>query len=220
MRAQLRIRADRIAGGAGHRGWKVGLTTPASRAAAGIEQSLLGFLTDATQLAPDSSVALAGWERPMIEAELAIEIATELPADPDLATAAAGIAAVGPAIEVVALDRPLSDVAELLAGDIFHRGFVLGSRSARYAGGGIDGVEIAAWLDDELAASERDPASVIGTLPEVVAFVARELSQAGLALHAGDVIMAGSVIPLTPVRPGQHLRVETSGLGELGLRFT
>jgi 2-keto-4-pentenoate hydratase len=205
MARQFAARATALDAGAAHRGWKVAFATPASRAAAGVDRSVVGFLTDASELPDGAEIPIADWTRPTIEAELAVHVGDDLTA-----------AAVAVAIEVVDLDLPLDQTEDVLAGGVFHRHYVLGEPRQ---GDDASDVHIRALVDDELVASEDDPASVIGTPPEIVATVADELRRHGEELRPGDLIMGGSTIPLQPVSPGERLRVEADGLGVLGLTF-
>lgn len=219
MRRQLASREQLLDAGARHRGWKVGLTTAASRAAAGIDTPLIGFLTDATELSSDAQLEIGDWTRPTIEAEIAIRLGANVDRELDEQRASGAIAALAVAIEVVDLTVPLTEVEELLAQDIFHRRFVLGPWVTARAGGDLAGITVRAWLDDQPVATATDPGAVIGPMPAVVQLVARQLADEGLVLASGDVILAGSAIPLTPVAPGRRLRVEASGLGRLRLSF-
>jgi 2-keto-4-pentenoate hydratase len=206
MQRQLAARDAALAGGAAHRGWKVAFATPPSRAAAGVDRSVVGFLTDATELPDGAEIAIADWARPTIEAELAIHVGDDLTA-----------AAIAVAIEVVDLDLPLDQTEDVLAGTVFHRQYVVG---AWRPGDDASDVHVRARVDDELVASQDDPTSVIGTPPEIVATVAEELRRHGEQLRPGDLILGGSTIPLHPVGPGQRLRVEADGLGALELSFS
>jgi 2-keto-4-pentenoate hydratase len=202
MARQLAARAAALDAGATHRGWKVAFATPASREAAGVDRSLVAFLTDATERPSGAEIAIADWSRPTIEAELAVHVGDDL---------AVGVLAA--AIEAVDLDRPLDRTEDVLAGAIFHRHYVLGAPRP------VADVRIRALVDGKLVASEDDPWSVIGTPPQIVATVADELARHGERLLPGDLILGGSTIPLQPVTPGQHLRVEADGLGALELTF-
>jgi len=219
MERQRAAREALIAGGANHRGWKVGLTTPLARAAAGIDSSVVGFLTDRTELTSGAEVAIADWTKPMIEAELAIEICADIDPEADVPSAQTAIGGLAVAIEIVDLTVPMAQVEELLAIDIFHRHFVVGPQSNARAGGDATGITVQAWLDGESVAMEEDPCAVIGAPTDTVRLVARELAQIGLSLSSGDVILAGSTIPMTADSPGQRLRVEATTLGALDLTF-
>jgi 2-keto-4-pentenoate hydratase len=206
MARQLAARAAALDAGTAHRGWKVAFATPPSRAAAGVDRSVVGFLTDATELPDGAEIAIGDWTRPTIEAELAVRVGDDLRA-----------AAVAVAIEVVDLNLSLQDTEDVLAGSIFHRHYVVGDPRA---GDDASDVHIRALVDRKLVAAQDDPTSVIGTPPEIVTTVAEELRRHGQQLRPGDLIMGGSAIPLHPVAPGQHLVVEADGLGALELTFS
>jgi 2-oxo-hept-3-ene-1,7-dioate hydratase len=221
MARQLAVRAAAIEAGARPLGWKVALAATASQQAAGIDQRVVGWLSDRTLLPDGARVSVGGWAQPKIEGEIAIHLAAGVEPGADLATAAAAIGALGAAIELVDTSHPLSELERLLAGGIFHRGVVLGPPVAARAGGDDGGIVVTAALDGVEVARADDPRGAIGGAPaEIVQFVADELARDGLRLAAGDVIIGGSAIPLTPVAPGQRLRLEVAPLGVLELSFT
>lgn len=221
MARQLAARAAAIDAGARPLGWKVALGAAAAQQAAGIDQRVVGWLGDGTLLPDGARVSVGGWTQPKIEGEIAIHLVADVPAGADAATAAAAIGALGAAIEVVDVSLPLSELELLLAGGIFHRGVVLGPPVAARAGGDDGGIVVSAALDGVEVARAEEPRAAIGGAPaEIVRFVADELGRDGLRLAAGDVIIGGSAIPLTPVAPGQRLRLEVAPLGALELTFT
>jgi 2-keto-4-pentenoate hydratase len=209
MRRQLAARDAALAAGAARRGWKVAFATPQSRVAAGVDRSVVGFLTDATELPDGAAVVVEGWTKPTIEAELAIHVGDDL-----------GIAAVSAAIEVVDPDLPVDQTEDVLAGDVFHRHYVLTPPDAGRGGGDVADVRIRAFVDGELVAAQDDPCSVVGLLPDIVATVAAELARHGEQLRPGDLILGGSTTGMHPVAAGQRLRVEADGLGELEISFS
>ena len=65
------------------------------------------------------------------------------------------------------------------------------------------------------------PADIIGAATAFcVAWLANTLGSFGIPLLAGEIILSGSLVPLEPVRPGDHMRVTIGGLGALEVRFT
>ncbi len=218
MREQLALRAERIAGGATPIGWKVGFNAPAAHANLGTDVPLVGFLTDRTVVDDGATVSLAGWANPVLEAEIAVHLGRDVPGDATWEDVRGAIAGLGPAIELADLDPPPADVRAILAGDIYHRGVVLGpvdeSRStAEGIGGRVlrDGAEVAAT---------DDPAAYTGEVVEVVRATAEQLAACGELLRAGEVVISGSVVPPLPVAPGQRVAVELGPLGGLALSFT
>ena len=200
-------------------GWKVGLNAPPVQAALGLDGVVVGFLTTATALEAGATHSLAGASNPGIEPELAIRFGADVPADPAPEQVTAAIDAVAPALELVDLDRPLDDLHAILAGNVFHRGLLLGDFDAARVGGELDGLAVAVRRGGEeagavsIAESYRD-------LTETLRTVARRLGLMGEALRAGQFVIAGSLTPIVPVAAGDEVRADFGPLGTLVLDFT
>jgi 2-keto-4-pentenoate hydratase len=218
MREQLELRRARLAEGDEPIGWKVGFNAPAARTNLGTDLPLVGFLTDRGLLEDGATVALGGWAKPVLEAEIAVHLGRDVPGDASWEDVRAAIAGLGPAIELADLDPPPTDVRAVLAGNIFHRHVVLGPvDGSRSTGEGIGGRVL---RDGEEIASTHDPAALTGEIVEVVRSTAEQLAACGELLRAGDVVISGSVVPPQPIAPGQRIAVELGPLGGLSLTFT
>lgn len=189
--------------GAGRVGWKIGLNVPAVQDKLGIDRSVVGHLTTATLLGADGAHSLTGAEKPMAEPEIAIEIG------PD-----GTIAGLAPAIEVADIDRPLDDVGEVVATNIFHRAVAIGASVDRRTVGGVEAV---LTVNGEPAGSADAGAT---DLAATVELVAETLAAAGESLQAGDRIIAGSLTQPAPVQPGDRACVDLGPLGRLEVSFT
>src|SRR3954470_11554538 len=117
MRAQMALRQKLIDGGAKQIGWKVGLGAPAMQAKCNLTAPIVGFLLDRAELTSGAEVSLAGWHKPVGEAEIAAYIGRDLPAGADREDVRRAIAALGPAIELADVTSPMDDVQATLAGD-------------------------------------------------------------------------------------------------------
>ncbi len=201
MRALLARRQAELAGGATAVGWKIGFNTPAIQAHFGLNDPVVGYLTD-TGVTPDgSTVTLAGWTAPAVEVELAVRVGED-----------GGVAGIGPALELVDLDMPMADIEPVLAANICQRGVVFG---LEVPGVDLSEVAVAVTKGGALVAEgrpEEDPA-------ETVAFVRRFLTEHGASLEPGHRIIAGSMVAPVAVAPGDELRVEFGPLGVLSVRF-
>jgi 2-keto-4-pentenoate hydratase len=214
MRRQLELRRELLAGGASPIGWKLGLGTPAAMEKLGTSAPLVGFLTDRGVVEPGATCAVGDWGRPMAEPEVAIHVARDVPAGTDQATAAAAIGGLGSAFELVDLGEA-TDVEEVLAGDIFHRRLALGPADASTG----DSLRAEIRLGAADARIVEDPYALTGEPARLVAHVANHLAAFGETLRAGDVILAGSIVPALAVTPGDRLRYRLEPLGELTLEF-
>src|SRR5438093_6456411 len=178
MQAQLARWRRGIAGGAARVGWKIGFNSPAAERQLGLDGTVVGHLTQATVLAPGTSHSLAGSHLVSAEPEVAIHLGRDVPAGAGGDAVRAAIAALGSAIELVDIDRPLDDLETILAANVFHRAVLLGPPRAERAGGALAGVTARAFLNGDEVAS-ADAAAAAGDVSEVVRHVADWLDAFG-----------------------------------------
>jgi 2-keto-4-pentenoate hydratase len=203
MTEQLANRRTRIAAGEAPLGWKVGFGAPAMQAKLKIAAPLVGFLMRPALLPSGGTASLAGWIQPVAEPEIAVHIGRDLPAGGDRAAAAAAIAALGPAIELADADLPFEDPEAILKGNIFQRHVILGGPDASRAGGNAAGLTARVFRRDAEVAQTSDPEAATGKIVDIVRHVADLLAAFGERLSAGDVIIAGSVVPPLLVEPDE-----------------
>jgi 2-keto-4-pentenoate hydratase len=201
---QFERRARLLAGAAEPLGWKVGFNMPSVQEAFGITEPITGFLTTATVVPAGERHSLAGAGRPMAEPEVAIHIGAD-----------GAIVALAPAIEVADVDPSLTDLAEIVAVNVFHRAVLLGEP---VAGASLDGVVAQVTLNGE-AFGEAHPLEAKLDPPGVVQFVAGMIGAAGERLRPGDAIIAGSLVPPPVVSPGDELALDLERLGAVSLAF-
>jgi 2-keto-4-pentenoate hydratase len=219
MAAQARDRQALLESGRTHLGWKVGLNTPAAQEKAGIDAPVVGFLTDATEIDSGSEHSLEGGVHVGVEPELAAHLVEEVNAASSPEQVAAAIGAVGPAVEIVDVDRDFDDLEAILAGNIFHRAVIFGAPEAGRAGGDL--TAIVAELKRN-GAQEWTAAAAPGyeDLGAIVSGVARRLEEVGETLRAGDRVIAGSLTPIEWVSAGDEVTVDYGKLGTVAVSFT
>jgi len=218
MGAQLARRRALLAAGHASIGWKIGLTLPAVQRMLGLAAPVVGFVTRASTLAPGAPHSLAGGTRVALEAEIAIHLGAAVAAEAGAPTIAAAIVGLGPAFELVDLDRPFDDLEAVVAGNVFHRAALFGPTDPGRAGGGLDGVRVA-LARNGAPAGGADAAAACDPIG-AVRFVAAFLAAYGAALLPGDRILAGSLTPPVPVGPGDVVTGDFGPLGRLALAFT
>ena len=219
MAAQLGRWRERINAGEQPLGWKVGFGAPAAMQKLGIKAPLIGFLTDRARIATGSTVSLADWKKPVAEPEIAVHMGRDLAAGADLDTVKAAIAGLGPAIELADVDRPPEDVEQILAGNIYQRGIILGPCDVSRAGGAVEGLHGHIARNGNDFAQTSDPQAMTGELIDIVRHVADTLADFGQTLRAGQIIIAGSIVPPLWVEAGEEIVFKLDPIGSVSIRF-
>jgi 2-keto-4-pentenoate hydratase len=220
MRVQLDLRRQRLAGGDKSLGWKVGFGAPAMLKQLGISGPLVGFLTQNARVQSGGSVSLKGWAKPVAEPEIAVHIGRDVQAGADRDTAAAAIAGISPAIELVDVHTPPQEPERILGENIYQRHVVLGGIGPARAGAGPDGLTCRIMRHGKEFARTTDPQANTGQWVEIVRHVADVVGAFGERLAAGEIIITGSVVPPLTLEPGEDgIAFEVDPLGGVAVRF-
>jgi len=206
MARLLARREELLAGGARPLGWKLGFGTEAAMEALGLNGPLVGFLTDATLVASGGGAAAGEWAVPKLEPEIAIH----------LGPGGQGVAAVAAAIELADADRPPTETEELLAGDIYHRGVVLGEPVPRPDGP----IAVTVERNGEPFAATTDAEATLGQLEDLAEYVGRYLEHFGAEAREGEVVISGSTVPLIDVAAGERWTSQVEGIGTVEVTLT
>ena len=221
MRAQMELRQKLLDGGAKQIGWKVGLGAPAMQAKCGLTAPIVGFLLDRAELASGATVSLAGWQKPVAEAEIAAYIGRDLPAGANRDEVRRAIAALGPAIELADADGPMDDVQAALAGDIFQRHVILGPRDAMRGGARLDGLKGRVTRSGQDVPVPADLETNIGEVVNIVRHVADVTAAVGGGLRAGQFIICGSLTAPMFLEAGESgVDFELAPIGAISVRFS
>ncbi|MBK9610426.1 hypothetical protein [Candidatus Amarobacter glycogenicus] len=194
-------------------GWKIGINDPAAQQRLGLGATLVGWLDGRRVLPQGQPYRPPAGSKPRIEAEVAVRLASDVPAGADLDDARAAIAAVAPAIEFVDAAKPLSPLDALLASDILHDGVLFGSELPLAAASGLVAQGFPAVKLNGAPARNGLPGRYPEDLAEVVAHVANVLAENGEALQAGDRIICGSYIDPFDIVPGDEVVADFGPLG-------
>jgi 2-keto-4-pentenoate hydratase len=221
LRAQMELRQKRFDEGARQIGWKVGLAAPAMQAKCNLTAPIVGFLLDRAELASGADVSLAGWHKPIAEAEIAAYIGRDLAAGADREAVRNAISALGPAIELADLTTPMDDVQAALAGGIFQRHVILGPRDPMRSGARIDGLKGRVSRSGQDVPVPADLETNIGELVNIVRHVADVAAAVGGGLRAGQFIICGSLTPPMFLEPGERgVDFELAPIGSVSVRFS
>lgn len=198
-------------------GWKLGFGSPSGLELLGLDRPLLGFLLE-KGLVPDAGVVdIAGWAQPMLEPEIAVHLRTQVEADASWDEVQAAISGYSAAIELADIDEPPRDANEVLAGNIFHRHFIVGPVHTELVTAADLAVSV--LVDGNEVASTQTPQELTGELIEMLRLTAEQLAIYGEGLRAGDVVLTGSTVPPLRVSAGMHVVTQTDRLGQLTVRL-
>jgi len=121
---------------------------------------------------------------------------------------AESISGLGAAIELADVDSPPEALEGVLQGNIFHRAVVLGLPDHSRVGGSVVGMRARVTNNGSEVADTEDLAALTGDLVSILAHTSRLLQAAGARLRGGEVVIAGSVVPPIPLRPGDEITFE------------
>ena len=206
MKTQLELRQARLDAGEKPLGWKVGFGAPAAMERLRIDAPLIGFLTNQSLLPSEATVSITGWTKAVAEPEIAVYLGQDLLETPDRETTRGAIAAIGPVIELADVSFPPDDVEAILAGNIYHRHVILGRRDTSRAGCVLDGLAGYVYRNGTEIAATADLQALTGDLVHIVGHVANLLAALGERLRAGEVIIAGSIVPPAWIAGEEEIR--------------
>jgi 2-keto-4-pentenoate hydratase len=222
MAAQLRRRRELLSSGHKPLGWKLAFGGPAAMERLHTNAPLVGFLMQNALIPSNSTLSVDNWKKPAAEPELAVHLGKDLHAGADRDTAKAAIAGLGPAIELADVDHPSDDVEGTLACDIYQRHVILGRSDPARAGGPLDGLSARVLRNGAEIADITDPQSLqnlTGELIDIVRHTANLLAIFGETLQAGQIIIAGSIIPPIWIEPGEEIVFHLAPVDTISVRF-
>ncbi|HET6415969.1 MAG TPA: fumarylacetoacetate hydrolase family protein [Polyangiales bacterium] len=97
--------------------------------------------------------------------------------------------------------------------------FVLGDEHADPRALDFPSLRMRVFKNGELL-SEGMGSAALDSPVNCVSWLANTLSEFGIDLNAGDVVLSGSLVPLEPVVAGDEMRLEVQGIGTASVRFT
>lgn len=218
QRAQI---TARVAAGERLAGWKVGLTSAATRVELGIHEPVAGPVFASTIYPSGVAIDAARLIAPAVEAEIAFLMRSRL-AGPGVTLGGAALAVEGAMAALEVVDCRYRDwqfkTPDLTADCSMAAGLVVGSRLSPL--GDLDlALEGLCWEQDGLLIATATGAEVGGTPLTSVVWLANKVAEWGLALEPGDVVSAGSLTKVLRPRSGQSVRATFTRLGSVSLRF-
>ncbi|WP_198588583.1 2-keto-4-pentenoate hydratase [Geodermatophilus chilensis] len=201
-------------------GHKVGLTSAAMQQQLGVDQPDSGVLLD-RMVRTDGAILDAGrLIAPRVEAELALVLGADVPAGATRDQAAAAIASVAVAVEVI--DSRIADwriaVEDTVADNASSAYAVVGWPVPVEDVGDLRTVGLVLHRNGDVAATGAG-AAVLGDPVLALTWLARRLAEPGKRLQAGQVVLPGAVHAAVPLAAGDVVTATGSGLGSVSLRM-
>lgn len=218
-RAMLELR---LADGETVIGKKIGVTSKAVQNMLGVHQPDFGYLTDRMLATSDAPIEIGGnLIAPRAEGEIAFVLKKDL-RGPGVTNAQvlAATECVMPCFEVV--DSRIRDwkiaIQDTVADNASCGMFVLGDTMVDPRRVDLTTVGMVVERNGQIVSTGAG-AAALGSPVNCVAWLANTLGRFGIALEAGEVILSGSLVPLQPVEPGDHMHLSVGGLGAASVRF-
>ncbi len=206
-------------------GYKIGCTSPVMQEYIKIAHPCAGGVFE--KGVHDSGVRLsaADYVRVGVECEIAVRLKRDLSPGEAPFTAewvAEAVEAYHPAIEIVD-DRYVQwetlGAPTLIADDFFAAGCVLGPAVERSAVPDLAAVVGRAIVNGE-EAGRGTGADVLGHPHQALAWLANHLASEGKGLHAGQIVLTGSLVKTVWLKAGDRVAMELEGLGKVEAEFT
>jgi 2-keto-4-pentenoate hydratase len=206
-------------------GYKIGCTSKVMQEYLGIPHPCGGGVFE--KGVHDSGVKLAASDfvRVGVECEIAVRLARDLsPAEQPFTAEWMGeaVEAYFPAIEIVD-DRYVKwetlGAPTLIADDFFAAACVLGAPVPRNDAPDLLKVKGRALVNGKEAGSGTG-ADVLGHPHHALAWLANHLAAEGRGLHAGQIVLTGSLVKTLWLKAGDHVRMELEGLGAVEATFS
>lgn len=214
-------------------GKKIGVTSKPVQDMLGVFQPDFGFLTDAMRAQDGDTIQLSSLIQPRIEAEIAFELERDL-VGPGVTPqqVLAATKCIYPCFEVV--DSRIHDwrikITDTIADNASCGVYALGKPAIDPRSLDLPKLQVKVYQNETLLHT-GEGAAVQGDPLTALAWLANTLGAYHIPFLAGEIILSGSLVPLTPLRSGEHYRAllfpggddtgatQPVALGDVNLRF-
>jgi 2-keto-4-pentenoate hydratase len=201
-------------------GLKIATTTKVMQQLMGIDHPCGGIIYAKRVHRSPATIAKSAYQNLVIEGELAVRLARDLPRTAAPHTRETVLTALG---EVMAAYELIDDrravyreckAFSLIADNAWNAGVVLGAAKPPPPGSRLDAIGARVAINGrEVTGKTDDP---MGAL----AWVANLAIERERPMTAGMIVITGSVVPTFPVAPGDHVHFEIDGIGAAEMTIT
>jgi len=202
-------------------GFKVGFTNIAVREKMGFPDSTYGYLMDSMLIQSGANVTMGNLIAPKIECEICFRLGKDLKGKGlTVEDVLSATEAVSGSFEIC--DARIRDwkcpYPDFFADNGFSGRVVLPGRWLSVAK--LDLLnETVALLQDGKTLAEGKGEMAMGHPAKAVSWLAGKLEERGRGLKAGQIIMTGTLTPITPVQKGSDYTARFSSLGQVTVKF-
>ena len=209
--------ARRLERGEQRVGIKMGLTSRAKMRQVGVHEVIWGQLTDAMRIEDGGSLDFGRYVHPRVEPEVAFVLKSRIDRPLSPAEVWAHVGGVAPALEVIdsRYENFKFALPDVIADNSSSSSFVVGPWSAPTED--VDNLGLVLTFDG----AERQfgsTSAILGHPARSLAAASRLVTQRGLALEPGWIVLAGGATAAEHLRPGVSVGLEMQRLGRAGFR--
>ena len=221
---KIQLEVIRIKGEKGQKeiGKKIGLTSKRMMKAVGVDQPDYGYIMDAMMVDEGFPIVLSELIKPKIEAEIGFVLGADLKGPGvtalDVLRCTAGVV---PTFEII--DSRIKDwrirIQDTIADNASIGRVVAGGRMTDVFGLDLRTVGVVVRKNGEIVETAAG-AEVLGNPAQSVAWLVNKLSDFGVSLKAGELVISGSVISAIEVKEGDVIQAEFGdGIGGVTTYF-
>jgi 2-keto-4-pentenoate hydratase len=201
-------------------GYKVAFSTAESQKLFGTNEPVYGTLFGDMCVESGATIPGGMLGAPKVEGEIVLELGADLEgedlADEEIRAAVTAIY-VGIEIPDSPIDGKLTAV-DMAAANAAGAAYVLGARHPIDTG--FDTASIALTMKhNDLEVSSGVSSVCMGDPVNVLIWLARRLAGAGIPMRAGQIVFAGSLVPILSVEPGDSFEADAGELGSVSVTF-
>ena len=204
-------------------GKKIGVTSAAVQEMLGVFQPDFGYLTDQMLYPNGGPMPISNQLiQPRAEGEVAFKLDKDLNGpgitNEDVLDATEYVMACFEVVDSRVHDWKVK-IQDTVADNASCGLFVLGDEHVDPKGLDFPNLKMRVYKNGEFLSEGLGSAALESPL-NCVSWLANTLSEFGITLNAGDVVLSGSLVPLEPVVAGDEMRLEVEGIGTASVRFT
>jgi 2-keto-4-pentenoate hydratase len=220
-RVQMAIVACKLNSGERVAGKKVGATNEAIQKAMMIAEPIYGHLFKSQKISNGTTLSLSQLIHPRVECEIAFTLGKDL-SGPGVTADDALEAARSVTASIEINDSRTREwkigIREVIADNGVASRFVLGKKELAADDLDLPGLRVVMDKNGEEIARSTG-AAILGNPAESLAWLANKISEHDGGLRAGEVVLAGSMTPMTPVEKGDLIEARFDDLGKVSVRF-